>query len=68
MKRVSEETVNLAGYFSFSKNRTERIMGGVATAVTWLGDTFHEDGLSASVNATILEMTPRVKAAMFEIK
>ena len=34
----------------------------------WLGDTFHEDGLSASVNATILERTPRVKAAMFEIK
>ena len=34
----------------------------------WLGDTFHEDGLSASVNATILESTPRVKAAMFEIK
>ena len=34
----------------------------------WLGDTFHEDGHSASVNATILERTPRVKAAMFEIK
>jgi hypothetical protein len=34
----------------------------------WLGDLFHEDGLSASVNATILERTPRAKAAMFEIK
>ena len=28
----------------------------------WLGDTFHEDGLSASVNKTILERTPRVKS------
>ena len=34
----------------------------------WLGDLFHENGLSASVNATILERTPRVKAVMFEIK
>ena len=34
----------------------------------WLGDLFHEDGLSASVNATILERTPQAKAAMFEIK
>ena len=34
----------------------------------WLGDWYHEDGLAASVKETILDRTPKVKAAMYEIK
>ena len=34
----------------------------------WLGDILHHDGLTASIEATIKERTPRVKAAIFEIK
>ena len=34
----------------------------------WLGDIFHEMGLAVSVRETIIERTPRTKAAMFEIK
>ena len=34
----------------------------------WLGDILHHDGLAASTEATIKERTPRVKAAIFEIK
>ena len=34
----------------------------------WLGDIFNENGLAASVQATIQDRTPKVKAAIFEIK
>jgi hypothetical protein len=34
----------------------------------WLGDMFNGDGLAASVQATIQDRTPKVKAAIFEIK
>ena len=34
----------------------------------WLGDIFSSQGLDASVQATIEDRIPRVKAAMFEIK
>ena len=34
----------------------------------WLGDIFHKMGLAVSVQETIIERTPRTKAAMFEIK
>ena len=34
----------------------------------WLGDIFNENGLAASVQATIEDRTPKVKAAIFEIK
>ena len=34
----------------------------------WLGDILHQDGLAASTEATIKKRTPRVKAAIFEIK
>ena len=32
----------------------------------WLGDTFHQDGLAASVMATVLEREPKIKAACYE--
>ena len=34
----------------------------------WLGDQFTEDGLSASVTATIKQRSGRAKAAIFEVK
>ena len=34
----------------------------------WLGDIFNENGVTASVQATIQDRTPKVKAAIFEIK
>ena len=32
----------------------------------WLGDIFHQDGLAASVSATIEDRVPKVKGAMYE--
>ena len=32
----------------------------------WLGDMFHQDGLAASVSATIEDREPKVKGAMYE--
>ena len=34
----------------------------------WLGDQFHEEGLSQSVEATIKSRTARTKGAIYEVK